>query len=133
MRERFYPSDLTDREWALIEPLLPPEHWDGRKKKHPRRDLVDAILYLDQTGRPRRYPPADFPSRQARWVVERTLGWLGLHRRLVRGYERDPATFEALIRWAAIDQVVGRLARGHRARRVARRPSDTSGDHHDHL
>ncbi len=272
MRERFYPSDLTDREWALIEPLLPPEHWDGRKEKHPRRDIVDAILYLDQTGCPWRYLPADFPPWQTvywhfhrweeqgvtlriadalrrrlrrahgrdeepsaavldsqsvkaadtvgrdsrgydahkkingrkrflltdtlgllllvmvrpagvqdragagtvllglylasrcrtvfadqgfagrpvgwarrllgiavhivarpagqrgfrvqprRWVVERTLGRLLAHRRLARDYERDPATSEALIRWAAIHQMVRRLARGHPARRAARRP-----------
>lgn len=44
MRERCYPSDLTDERWALIEPLPPPEHWDGRKEKWPRRQIVDAIL-----------------------------------------------------------------------------------------
>jgi len=37
-----------------------------------------------------------------RWVVERTLGWLIQHRRLARDYEQDPATSEAMIRWAAI-------------------------------
>ena len=37
-----------------------------------------------------------------RWCVERALAWLTAHRRLARDYERDPATREAMIRWAAI-------------------------------
>lgn len=45
----------------LIEPLLPPAHWDGRKEKYPRREIVDAILYLNQTGFSWRYLPAEFP------------------------------------------------------------------------
>lgn len=50
--EGFYPSGLTDKQWALIEPLLPAPHWDGRKEKHPRRQIVDAILYVARTGCP---------------------------------------------------------------------------------
>jgi hypothetical protein len=49
-RERRYPSDLTDAQWVLIEPLLPPVKTGGRPEKHPRRDVVDAILYVVRTG-----------------------------------------------------------------------------------
>ena len=59
-----YPSDLTDAQWAHIEPLLPPPSQDGRKPKHPRRDLVDAILYVDRAGCAWRALPADFPPWQ---------------------------------------------------------------------
>lgn len=52
-----------------------------------------------------------------RWVVERSLAWLTAHRRLARDYERQPATSEAMIRWAAIDGMVRRLARGGPTRR----------------
>ncbi len=272
MRTPTYPSDLTDEQWALLEPLLPPEHWDGRKEVHPRRDLVDAILYVNQTGCPWRYLPADFPPWQTvywhfrrweeqhvteqivhvlrrrlrgetgreddpsaavmdtqsiraadtvghdsrgydagkktpgrkrflltdtgglllavmvvsadvqdrngatslllgmvlayscrlvfadqgfsgrlvtwarqvlgvvvhivgkpagqkgfvvhprRWVIERTWAWLLQRRRLARDYERHPATSEALIRWAAIDQMTRRITRGHPATRSGPRP-----------
>ena len=54
MRERCYPSDLTDQEWALIEPLLPPVNTGGRPEKHPRRAVVDAFLYVVRTGQGRR-------------------------------------------------------------------------------
>jgi hypothetical protein len=55
-------------------------------------------------------------------VVERTLGWLMLHRHLAHGYERDPATSEAPIRWAAIDQMSRRITRSHPATRNRPRP-----------
>jgi transposase len=52
-----------------------------------------------------------------RWVVERSLAWLTAHRRLARDYERHPATSEAMIRWAAINGMVRRIARGKPATR----------------
>lgn len=60
-----------------------------------------------------------------RWVVERSLAWLTSHRRLARDYERDPAVSEAMVRWAAIDQIARRLARG---RYAVRRHAWTSQD-----
>ena len=56
-----------------------------------------------------------------RWCVERTLAWLTAHRRLARDYERDPAISEAMIRWAAINTMTRRLARGRPATRQQRR------------
>ncbi|WP_306371674.1 IS5 family transposase [Nocardiopsis sp. CC223A] len=266
-REPTYPSDLTDDQWALIEPLLPPANTSGRPEKHPRREVVDAILYVVRTGCSWRHLPTDLPPWQTvywhftrwkeagvtdritaalrrqvrsaagreeepsagiidsqsvkgadtvpratrgydaakringrkrfivtdtlglllvvcvmaasvqdrdgakttllslylatpvrfvfadagfagalvawthrllsttlhivrkdpaqvgfaviprRWVVERTLAWLTAHRRLVRDYERQPGVAEEMVRWAAIGQMVRRLARGRDATR----------------
>jgi transposase len=275
-RVRRYPSDLTDEQWALIEPLLPvPTRHPrgGRREKHPRRAVVDAILYVVRTGCSWRQLPADFPPWQTvywyfvrwedqqvtvrlmdalreqlrvqqgrdaepsagiidsqsvkgadtvgratrgfdagkkvngrkrfivtdtlglllvvmvctasvqdrdgarrtllwlsldrprtrhvfadagfagrlvqwaatarritveivrkkdgqrgfealpkRWVVERSLAWLTAHRRLARDYERHPAVSEAIIRWAAINTMTRRLARGHPTRWPGPRP-----------
>ncbi|WP_446219327.1 IS5 family transposase [Micromonospora sp. IBHARD004] len=267
---RGYPSDLTDAQWALIEPLLPEPNTDGRREKHPRREIVNAILYVVRSGCPWRYLPADLPPWQTvywyftrweevgvgetpghaagqarvqqgrqpepsagiidsqtvkgadtvgrasrgydagkkingrkrfiitdtlgllvtvtvvaaswqdrdgaktallsaymvtpirhvfadqgftgrlvdwardtlrttleivrkpadqrgfavhprRWVVERTLAWLTVCRRLARDYERHPAVSEALIRWAAIAGITRRISRGRPARRQTRR------------
>jgi hypothetical protein len=49
-RQRAYPSDLTDEQWEIIEPMLPLIKEPGRIPKHPFRDIVDAILYLDRSG-----------------------------------------------------------------------------------
>ncbi|WTO66978.1 IS5 family transposase (plasmid) [Streptomyces sp. NBC_00212] len=58
-----YPSDLTDEQWALVEPLLPPARVGpkgGRREKHPRRRIVDAIFYVVRTGCAWRQLPKDF-------------------------------------------------------------------------
>ena len=270
-RPQRYPSDTSDEQWALIEPLLPPMRTGGRPEKHPRRAIVDAILYVVRTGCAWRQLPADFPPWQTvywyfnqweqaratekilpvvraqlrvqegrnpepsaglidsqsvkgadtvgrdsrgydagkkingrkrfivtdtlglllvvvvlaastqdrdgakpvlldtylrtpvrhvfadggfagrllewatqvlrstieivrkpadqrgfaviprRWAVERTLAWLTAHRRLARDYEREPATSEAMIRWAAINTITRRIARGGPATRQQRR------------
>ena len=66
-RQRRYPSDLTDELWAVVELLLPEptRHPRGaRREKHPRRAVVDAILYVVRTGCSWRQLPADFPPWQ---------------------------------------------------------------------
>ena len=63
-RRRAYPSDLTDAQWAIIEALLPPPRRGGRPEKHPRRQIVDAILYVVRTGCSWRQLPSDFPPWQ---------------------------------------------------------------------
>ncbi|WP_346280390.1 IS5 family transposase, partial [Pseudonocardia sp.] len=270
-RRRRYPSDMTDEQWAVIEPLLPQVKKGGRPEKHARRAVLDAILYVVRTGCSWRQLPADFPPWQTvywyfvrweqgkvtekilpvvreqvrlqegrgpepsaglidsqsvkgadtvgrdtrgydagkkingrkrfivtdtlgllltvvvvtagvqdrdgakpvlldtylrtpvrfvfadgafagrlldwtqnilattlhivrkpadqrgfaviprRWAVERTFAWLTAHRRLARDYERDPAVSEAMIRWAAINTMTRRLARGRPATRQQRR------------
>jgi hypothetical protein len=62
-----------------------------------------------------------------RWAVERTFAWLTAHRRLARDYERDPAVSEAMIRWAAINTITRRLARGGPATRQQRRTFTATG------
>jgi transposase len=276
-RQQRYPSDTSDEQWSLIEPLLPPVKTGGRPEKHPRRAVVDAILYVVRAGCSWRQLPADFPpwqtvywyfnqweqakvteqilpvvrgqlrvqegrdpepsaglidsqtvkgadtvgqdtrgydagkkingrkrfivtdtlglllvvvvcaaSRQdrdgakpvlldtrlrtrvrfifadgafagrlldwaqtllattlhivrkpagqrgfavipRRWAVERTFAWLTAHRRLARDYERHPATSEAMIRWAAINTITRRIARGRPATRRQRRTFAAAG------
>jgi transposase len=50
MRRPAYPSDLTDEQWALIEPLLPQPAATGRPRTHECREIVNAILYQSRTG-----------------------------------------------------------------------------------
>ena len=58
---RRYDTDLTDEQWAWVEPLLPPPSTGGRRELHPRRDVVDAIMYVVRTGCAWRHLPNDFP------------------------------------------------------------------------
>ena len=56
-----YASDLTDAEWALIEPLLPAPNRIGRPRKTDLREVVNALLYMASSGGAWRLLPKDFP------------------------------------------------------------------------
>lgn len=62
-----YPSDLTDAEWALIEPLIPPAKRGGRPREVDLRAVVEGLLYLLETGCQWRHLPKDFPPRSTVW------------------------------------------------------------------
>ena len=55
---RRYASDLSDSQWAIIEPLFPPA---GNRSKWEKRELVDAVLYFVDNGCKWRNLPHDFP------------------------------------------------------------------------
>jgi len=56
-----FPARLTDAEWAVLEPLIPPNRPGGRPPKHTRRAILDAIIYVVRQGVTWRALPADFP------------------------------------------------------------------------
>lgn len=66
MRSQSYPSDVTDGQWALIEPHIP-VYPGGRPRKTPLRAVTDAILYVLRTGCQWRYLPKDFPPKSTVW------------------------------------------------------------------
>ena len=82
-RQRRYATDLTDREWAVLEPLLPPPACltaaGGRPEKHHRRTVISAIFYAADNGCKWRNLPADFPPWRTvygflrRWRAGRVL------------------------------------------------------------
>ena len=67
MRAYHYPSDLTDEQWALIEPQLPIAPTGGRPRKTDMRAVVDAILYILRTGCQWRYLRGDLPPKSTVW------------------------------------------------------------------
>src|SRR5205085_12426683 len=58
-----YPSDMTDREWAIIAPLLPPARSGGRPRTVDLRAVMDAILFMASSGCQWRMLPKDFRTR----------------------------------------------------------------------
>ena len=52
-----YPSDLTDAEWALVEPMIPPAKRGGRKRTVDVREVLNGIFYVLSTGCQRSAPP----------------------------------------------------------------------------
>ena len=59
-----YPSDLSDEEWFIVEPILEKAnpYTTGRRRKVDLREVLNAIFYLNKTGCQWRYLPKCFPS-----------------------------------------------------------------------
>ncbi|KJS39409.1 MAG: transposase [Rhodospirillaceae bacterium BRH_c57] len=77
-----YPSDLTDEEWALVEPLIPPAKRGGRQRTVNIRKVLNGIFYVLMTGCQWRALPKDLPPKS---TVHEYLGlweWDGTLARL---------------------------------------------------
>jgi putative transposase len=59
-----YPTDLTDEQWELLEPFVRASECGPQEQLHPRREVVNAILYITHTGAQWRYMPHDLPDWQ---------------------------------------------------------------------
>jgi transposase len=74
-----YPSDLTDEEWSLIAPLIPPAKRGGNKRTVVVRDVVNGLMYILSTGCQWASLPKDLPPRSTvndyfcRWNYDGTL------------------------------------------------------------
>lgn len=94
---KHYPTDLNDKEWALLEPLLPVQK-TGRPRKYSQREMLNAIFYITRTGSSWRMMPHDLPPWQAVYAYFRKLIDNGtwqqinddLRSRLRVKMERDP-------------------------------------------
>jgi len=75
---RRYATDLSDTEFALIEPFLPAPRHGGRPRTTALREVVNAILYLLRSGCPWRLLPKDFPPRSTVYGYFRRFGQDGI-------------------------------------------------------
>ena len=62
MKNTTYPSDLTDEQFAILEPLIPPAKPGGRPREVIMRDVIDGIFYVNRGGCQWRMLPHDFPK-----------------------------------------------------------------------
>jgi len=94
-----YPSDLTDEEWQLLEPIFEEvePYTTGRPREKDLREIVNAIFYLNKTGCQWRYLPKDFPSYKLisyyhhKWVDNKTWEKINtiIHRKLRKELGRN--------------------------------------------
>jgi transposase len=74
-----YPSDLTDEEWALAEPLIAPAKRGGNKRTVEVREVVNGLMYVLSSGCQWRAIPKDLPPRRTvhgyfdLWALDGTL------------------------------------------------------------
>ena len=95
-----YPSDLTDGEWALVEPLIPPAKRGGNKRTVNMREVVNGLMYILSTGCQWAALPKDLAPRSTvheylcRWewdgALERIHHALYVRCRELAGREASP-------------------------------------------
>ncbi len=98
---RAYPSDLTDAQWEILEPLIPPLSPDAVYWLHERREIVNGILYVLRSGCPWRSLPRDLPAWgtvyyyfrkwQREGVWDRVLEALRMQIRTKEGRDAQPS------------------------------------------
>ncbi len=76
-----YASDLSDTEWCVIEPHMPPARALGRPRKTDMREVMTAILYMARSGCQWRILPGEFGrsrrlAKDFKATVESALAWL---------------------------------------------------------
>jgi putative transposase len=83
MRRRSYPSDISDEEWSILEPLLPSEKLGGRPRTTDMREVINAIWYVLRTGCQWRMLPHEFPPWSTVWnyfrIWRKTGIWEQMH------------------------------------------------------
>jgi putative transposase len=94
-----YPSNLTDAQWAYVEPeVARQKEGAGRPRRIDLREVVNALLYMDRTGCQWRMLPSDFPRPGTvryyfdKWTDDRTLVRINdlLRKQVRKALERDP-------------------------------------------
>ncbi len=101
MSRREDPGDISNEEWAILEPLIPPAKPGGRPRSVNMREVITAIFYLDRTGGQWRALPHDFAPWSTVWSYFRRWRndgtWQRIHTalreqaRLKQGREPTPS------------------------------------------
>lgn len=128
-RRTGYPTDLSDAQWQLIEPLLPApactQPTGGRPESNDRRDVINAILYVVDNGIKWRAMPIEYPpwssvyKHFARWAEDGTVLHLchALSRMIRQSAGRCPRPVTGIIDSQSVKaaETVGRASRGYDA------------------
>jgi transposase len=77
-----YPSDLTDGEWALIKPMIPPAKRGGRRREVNVREVLNAIFYVLSTGCQWQALPKDLPPKSTAHSYFMLWDWDGTLERI---------------------------------------------------
>ena len=110
---RRYPSDLSDAEWELVEPLIPPAKRGGRKRSVNVREVLNAIFYVLSTGCQWKALPKDLPPKSTVYDYLDLWNWDGTLERIHHGLYvavREQAGREASPTAAIIDSQSAKAA-----------------------
>jgi putative transposase len=89
MARRAYPTDLTDDEWRVLEPLIPPAKAGGRPRSVEVREIVNALRYQLRAGGAWRLLPHEFPPWPTVYAYFRRWEGDGTWERIANALRRD--------------------------------------------
>jgi len=115
MKRKPYPSDLTDKQWAILEPLIPPAWPGGRPRKTDIREVINALFYLVRDSCSWRALPHDFPPWRTVYNYFRWWSGDGTWQKILnvlRPQLRTRAGRDATPRVACIDSQSVKTAQG---------------------
>jgi transposase len=131
-----YPSDMSDAEWALVEPMIPPAKRGGRKRSVDLREVLNTIFYVLSTGCQWNALPRELAPKSTAHGYLDLWDWDGTLKRIHHALylaSRERAGREASPTVAIIDAQSakgaqkGGLRSIHRATTRARRSKAASG------
>ena len=108
-----YPSDLSNAEWALVKPMIPPARHGGRKRSIDVREVLNAIFYVLWTGCQWKALPKDLPPKSTAHYYFMLWDWDGTLERVHHALYvavREQAGREASPTVAIIDSQSGKAA-----------------------
>ena len=105
MKREAYPSDLSDEEWAILEPLIPVAKLGGRSRTTDLSEVLNAIFYVNKSGGQWRMLPHEFPKWQTVYYYYNTWRKAGLwgqwnallRERVRKGAGREPTPSGAIL------------------------------------
>jgi transposase len=125
-----YPSDLTDADWTLVEPPIPPGKRGGRRRSVNLREVLNAIFYVLSTGCQWTALPKDLPPKSTVWDYLDLWSWDGTLERIHHAlYDRtrEQAGREASPSAAILDSQSARAAQKGGLDRPAGRSLSSGG------
>ena len=123
-------ADLTDAQWAVLEPLLPKGKKSGRPPKWSKRQLIDGVRWRVRVGSPWRDVPPQYGPWQTVYGLFRRWQRNGTWARILTGLQAIADAAE-LITWdVGVDSTIARAhqhAAGARKKKGIRRPNHPAG------
>ena len=120
MKRKRYPSDVTEAQWVVLEPLIPEALPGGRPRKYPMRDILNALFYVAREGCSWRALPHEFPPWKTvynyfrAWIDDGTWEQLvtALRLRVRQAAGRDPDPYSGYIDSQSVKTALGGEQRG---------------------